>query len=82
MLRTAARRVATAAAVACSVAFAAVPDAAAEDDWSVRWNNGFRVDSKDKKFSFKFGGRIRTADPGRLERFFRWRPATFCSTTF
>lgn len=58
MMRTAARRVAAAAAVACSAAFAVVPGAAAEDDWSVRWNNGFRVDSKDKKFSFKFGGRI------------------------
>ena len=27
-------------------------------------------------------GRIATDDPARLERFFRWRPAAFCSTTF
>jgi predicted acetyltransferase len=27
-------------------------------------------------------GRIQAEDPGRLERFFRWRPAAFCSTTF
>jgi predicted acetyltransferase len=27
-------------------------------------------------------GRIETDDAARLERFFRWRPAAFCSTTF
>ena len=27
-------------------------------------------------------GRITTDDPARLERFFRWRPTAFCSTTF
>ena len=30
-------------------------------------------------------GRIRESTPGsvaRAERFFRWRPAAFCSTTF
>jgi predicted acetyltransferase len=27
-------------------------------------------------------GRIDTREPARLERFFRWRPAAFCSTTF
>jgi len=32
--------------------------ASADDDWSVQWSNGFKVESKDKKFSLKFGGRI------------------------
>jgi phosphate-selective porin OprO/OprP len=34
------------------------PAAHADDDWSTKWSNGFKVESKDKKFKLKFGGRI------------------------
>jgi phosphate-selective porin OprO/OprP len=27
-------------------------------DWNFRWDNGFKLDSKDKKFKLKFGGRL------------------------
>lgn len=29
-----------------------------DDGWSVKWENGFRVDSRDGSFHLKFGGRI------------------------
>lgn len=35
----------------------AAPPASAEDDWTVRWDNGFKVESADEKFKLKFGGR-------------------------
>lgn len=53
-----ARRVCTAAAVACAVAPFAVPGAGADDAWTVQWNNGIQVTSADKAFSLKLGGRI------------------------
>ena len=30
----------------------------AEDEWSVTWKNGFRVESEDQQFKLKFGGRM------------------------
>lgn len=30
----------------------------ADDDWSFKWGNGFKLDSSDKAFKLKFGGRI------------------------
>jgi phosphate-selective porin OprO/OprP len=32
----------------------------AESDWTVKWDNGFKVDSPDGEFKLKFGGRIQT----------------------
>ncbi len=32
--------------------------ARADDDWVAKWSNGFKVESKDKKFKLKFGGRV------------------------
>ncbi len=34
------------------------PAASADDDWSYRWSNGFKLESPEKDFSLKFGGRI------------------------
>lgn len=34
------------------------PAASADDAWSFKWSNGFKLDAPDKKFSLKFGGRI------------------------
>jgi phosphate-selective porin OprO/OprP len=52
-------RVSRLAAAACAgAALALAPAASAQDDWTVKWSNGHRIDSKDKKFSLKFGGRI------------------------
>ncbi len=39
------------------LAFGSGP-AFASDPWSVTWSNGFRVESPDKKFKLKFGGRV------------------------
>jgi len=32
--------------------------ARADDNWTTKWSNGFKVESKDKQFKLKFGGRI------------------------
>jgi phosphate-selective porin OprO and OprP len=34
------------------------PAAQAQDDWSTKWGNGFKVDSPDGKFKLQFGGRV------------------------
>ncbi len=34
------------------------PSASADDDWKVEWSNGHKVESSDKAFKLKFGGRI------------------------
>ncbi|HVR28220.1 MAG TPA: porin [Thermoanaerobaculia bacterium] len=34
------------------------PAARAQDEWTTKWSNGFRVDSKDGQFKLQFGGRI------------------------
>jgi phosphate-selective porin OprO/OprP len=34
------------------------PAAQAQDDWSTKWANGFKVDSADGKFKLQFGGRV------------------------
>ncbi len=50
--------------------FTLVAPLSAQDDWSVKWSNGFKVESDDQKFKLKFGGRIQAdytfvdADPG------------------
>ncbi len=38
--------------------WAAAAPATAEDDWSVEWSNGFKVESADEEFKLKFGGRV------------------------
>lgn len=32
--------------------------ATADDDWTVKWSNGFKVESADKQFKLSFGGRV------------------------
>ncbi len=39
-------------------AILATPAARADDDWSFKWGDGFKLDSSDKAFKLKFGGRI------------------------
>jgi len=34
------------------------PAAHADDDWSIKWGNGHKMESADKQFKLKFGGRI------------------------
>ncbi len=45
-------------AVALSLAGPGLLPAHADDDWTVKWSNGFKVESKDKQFRLEFGGRI------------------------
>ncbi|MEM7355418.1 MAG: porin [Acidobacteriota bacterium] len=45
-------------AVATAFALALVTAPAASADWTTKWSNGFKVESKDKAFKLKFGGRI------------------------
>lgn len=35
-----------------------VPAASADDDWTYKWSNGFKLTSPDKAFDLKFGGRL------------------------
>ncbi|MEM7355417.1 MAG: porin, partial [Acidobacteriota bacterium] len=44
-------------ATALGLALSLAP-AASADDWTTQWSNGFKVESKDKAFKLKFGGRI------------------------
>lgn len=44
------------AALAAAALFA--PAAQAQDDWSTKWSNGFKVDSADGRFRLQFGGRV------------------------
>jgi phosphate-selective porin OprO/OprP len=34
------------------------PSVRAEDDWTTKWSNGFKVESADKQFKLGFGGRV------------------------
>ncbi|HSL84933.1 MAG TPA: hypothetical protein VLF66_19315, partial [Thermoanaerobaculia bacterium] len=36
----------------------AAPAARAQDDWTTKWSNGFKVDSADGRFKLQFGGRV------------------------
>ncbi|MFP3939367.1 MAG: OprO/OprP family phosphate-selective porin [Thermoanaerobaculia bacterium] len=59
------------------------PAARAQDDWSTKWSNGFKVESADGRFKLKFGGRLQadytfvSADDafGGLEDGFEFRRA-------
>jgi phosphate-selective porin OprO/OprP len=61
----------------------AAPAARAQDDWSTKWSNGFKVDSADGRFKLQFGGRVQadytfvSADDvfGDLEDGFEFRRA-------
>lgn len=55
-MRVSRRTAATSSWIALTLASSAASVAA--DDWTVKWHNGFRVESKDEKFSLEFGGRI------------------------
>lgn len=55
-LNRTATRLATAAVAAAALLLA--PAAQADDGWSATWSNGHKIDSKDKEFKLKFGGRI------------------------
>jgi phosphate-selective porin OprO/OprP len=46
------------ALVALVTTLLAAPAAQAQDDWSTKWANGFKVDSADGKFKLQFGGRV------------------------
>ncbi len=50
-----ARAVVSGLVAALAMAPAAV---AADDDWKVKWDNGFKVESADGDFKLKFGGRL------------------------
>jgi phosphate-selective porin OprO/OprP len=63
---------------------AVAPAASADDDpWSYKWSNGFKLDSPDKAFKLKFGGRIQAdytfadadASLGSVEDGFEFRRA-------
>lgn len=43
---------------ACLLAALMVAPAAQAEDWDWKWSNGFKLDSADKAFKLKFGGRI------------------------
>jgi len=43
-------------ALAATLLFA--PAARAQDDWTTKWSNGFKVDSADGQFKLQFGGRV------------------------
>lgn len=45
------------ALIACA-ALGLTPAASAQDDWSVKWGNGHKMESEDGAFELKFGGRI------------------------
>ena len=45
-------------AAACLLAVLVLAPAAQADEWSWKWSNGFKLDSADKAFKLKFGGRI------------------------
>jgi phosphate-selective porin OprO/OprP len=47
----------TTAALALAVV-AATPAAQADDSWTAKWSNGHKIESSDKAFKLKFGGRI------------------------
>ncbi len=53
--------------VALAVALAAAGGARAEDAWSVKWNNGLRIESPDKGVELKIGGRVQL--DALIERF-------------
>ncbi len=48
-------RIAAASALA---ALLMAPAASADDDWKFKWSNGFKLESADKAFQLKFGGRL------------------------
>ncbi len=48
----------SASLVAAAALAGMTPPAAAADDWSVEWSNGFKVESGDQAFKLEFGGRI------------------------
>jgi phosphate-selective porin OprO and OprP len=46
------------ALVGLATSLLAAPATQAQDDWSTKWNNGFKVESADGKFKLGFGGRV------------------------
>ncbi len=52
------RQIAVAWAVLAAGLLAGAPATRAEDGWSTKWSNGFKVESEDGDFELKFGGRI------------------------
>ena len=47
-----------AVATACALPALVFAPAASADDWTAKWSNGHKIESKDKAFKLKFGGRI------------------------
>jgi phosphate-selective porin OprO/OprP len=41
-----------------SLALTTSAGAESDDDWKIKWDNGFKVESADKQFKLKFGGRL------------------------
>ncbi len=51
-------RLARRTAAALTVSLLAVPAVQADDSWTAKWSNGHKIESADKAFKLKFGGRI------------------------
>ncbi len=51
------RWIAIGTAVVFAVALTPNAPATDEDEWKVKWANGFKVESADQKFKLRFGGR-------------------------